>query len=211
MTDTNLPEEKTPVDPTPAAEPTPSEETAEPTPATDAPVEPEEPENDAPIDPSDLASYKGKYVAFERIKSVVKDVDNVQNLVLFKSGATIRLPDVLLKVMATAKPAETKGMQLSPNALKMMTIVDAVEVLLRTVYFLNVGEVEKFCSYLGTVVENNYSLATRLLWEGKNKYKLPMTAVDEVLKTHADKAADLQKELNAEAIANAQIQRNRNV
>ena len=203
-------EETTPaevVEPTPEA--TPETPVEEPTPSAEPAPEVEEPENDAPIVPDDLTSYKGKYIALERIKTVT--TDGLFYVVLFKSGATIRLPMVLLNSMVSNKPAETMGMGLSPNALKMMTVVDAVEVLLRTVYLLNVGEVEKFCGYLQTVVENNYSLATRLLWSGKNKHKLPLSEMNDVLLSHKDQTAELQKELNQEAAVNREIQRSRNV
>lgn len=158
---------------------------------------------------SEEQNYKGKYIALEKIETVTRDGE--MNIILFKNGMTIRLPDALMEKMVTEKPAQTKGMDLNPTQLRMMTIVDDIEILLRKVYCLSVGEVDTFCQYLQTVVGNNFNLATRLLWSGKNKYKLSLAEMIKVIEDNADVAAKLQKELNEEGKRAQEIKRNQPV
>lgn len=145
-------------------------------------------------------TFKGKFLGVQKIFNVLAPEDGLYTVV-FDDKSTFLLPKCLLDSMVSDKAAETKGMPLPASSLKMMTIADEIEILLRTHYRLNVGEVTRFCTYLGNVVNNNYKLASRLLWGGLNEYKLPMSAVQDVLEANADKINELQKDLNMDALA----------
>ena len=166
--------------------------------SAETPVEPveEETDNTEKASISDLNSFKGKYVALEKIKSLTQDGEFY--VVLFKNGQTLRLPECLLLTMVKDKPSETKGMTLTPNQLRMMTIADEIEILLRNHYLLNVGEVDRVCQFVSTVVKNNFSLATRILWGGKGEYKISLKELNDVFVKNSDLVSELQKELNAE-------------
>lgn len=160
----------------------------------DQAVNAEQDDTALPTDPKD---FHNRFIAQKKIRGVVKGEDGL-NTVTFKDNSTIVLPDCLLTTMVSDGPAESKGLPLTPSQLRMMTIADELEVLLRDHYCLNVGEVDRFCQYLSNVIKNNFELATRMLWGGKGEYLISLSAVNKVLKDNSEKILEIQRGLNAD-------------